>query len=163
MLTALVKPRLIARLANLKHHTSQAMTPPQKIYIVTAIHCPSTSGMNPNCYTITGAYTTASAAQKAMQAKAKEMWNAPLTHWHGSKEVGEAEWKENPFKVEFKGKEGDVGVCWVDERVLGVEDMPITQTLKKGRFGMKYDEDEEDEDEEWNNAAESALVSLLRF
>jgi len=121
--------------------------------------------MNPNCYSITGAYTTPSAAQVAMRTKAKELSHAPLTHWHGTSQDGEVEWKEGPFKIEFKGKHGDVGVCWVDERVLGVEDVPITQTLKPGRFGQKTEEDDEDDEDEWNNVreAESTLNSILRY
>ena len=105
-----------------------------------------------------------------MKAKAKELFQSPLTHRHGhnhgAKESPEPEWKEGPFKIEFKGETGDVGVCWVDERVLGVEDMPITQTLKPGRFGaVVRQDDDEDEDEEWNNTkeAENTLVSLLKF
>jgi hypothetical protein len=46
------------------------------VYIVNAIHCPSTGGVNPNCYSITGAYTTASTAQAAMLAKVKELYIA---------------------------------------------------------------------------------------
>ena len=73
-----------------------------------------------------------------MLAKAKELYGAPPTHWHGSPTKGKPEWKEAEFKVEFKGKMEILELCWVDERVLGVEEMPITQTLKVGRFGMGH-------------------------
>jgi len=136
----------------------------QTIYIVSAIHCPAPGGVNPNCYSITGAYSTASAAQKAMLSKAKELKNSPVTHWHGTPTKGKAEWKEGPFKVEFKGEMGDFGICWVDERVLGVEEMPITSTLKISRFGMGNRG--EGETEEWgmNDVdVEKTLCSLLKF
>jgi hypothetical protein len=136
-------------------------TPPQLVYIVTAIHCPSPEGVNPHCYTITGAYNSSSAAQKAMLAKAKELYSSPVTHWHGIKLEAkvEPEWKESEYKVEFKGKEGDFGVCWVDERVLGVEEVPITGNLRRGRFGMRGKEESEMDDLE----DEKTLGSLLRF
>ena len=137
---------------------------PQTIYIVTAIHCPAPDGINPHCYSITGAYGTAAAAQAAMLAKAKELYNAPVTHWHGSPKKGQPEWKEGPFKVEFTGADGDIGVCWIDERILGIEEMPITKVLKVSRFGMGHRA--EGDAEEWgmNDAeAEKTLCSLLKF
>jgi hypothetical protein len=136
---------------------------PQTIYIVSAIHCPAPDGINPHCYSITGAYANASAAQKAMLQKAKELQNAPPTHWHGNPTKGQAEWKEEPFKVEFKGEAGDFGICWVDERVLGVEEVPITR-LKIGRFGMGHKGDAESEEWGMNDAEiERTLCSLLKF
>ena len=136
------------------------MAPTQNVYIVSAIHCPALDGINPQCYSITGAYSTAAAAQAAMLAKAKELRNAPITHWHGHPKKGEPEWKEGPFKVEFKGSEGDFGVCWVDERVLGVEEMPICKTLKVG-LAMGHGEDTE----EWvsDKEVEKSLCSLLKY
>jgi len=137
---------------------------PQTIYIVSAIHCPASDGINANCYSITGAYANAAAAQKAMLSKAKELYGAPVTHWHGTPKKGNQEWKEADFKVEFKGPDGDFGVCWIDERALGVEEMPITQTLKVGRFGWGHRG--EGESEEWgmNDAeVERTLCSLLKF
>ena len=136
------------------------MAPTQNIYIVSAIHCPAPEGINPHCYTITGAYATASAAQAAMLAKAKELQNAPMTHWHGSPKKGQKEWKESAYKVEFKGEEGDFGVCWVDERVLGVDEMPISRVMKVG-LGMGHGEDKE----EWvsDTEVEKSLCSLLKY
>lgn len=131
----------------------------QAIYIVSAIHCPSLDGINPHCYSITGAYSTAAAAQTAMLAKAKELYGAPLTHWHGSPKNGKPEWREDPFKVEFKGASGDIGLCWIDERILGAEVVPITKNLQVGRFGMGNGEENECTDEE----IERTLCSLLRF
>jgi hypothetical protein len=141
------------------------MTPvPQTIYIVTAIHCPSTEGINPHCYTITGAYSSAQAAQAAMFAKAKELSQQPVTHWHGHPTKGKAEWKESPFKIEFTGEAGDFGVCWVDERVLGVEVVPITKILKPGRFGMGHlGETEEFERGMSDEECEETLNGVLRF
>ena len=134
------------------------------VYIVSAIHCSSLDGLNPNCYNITGAYATASAAQTAMLTKAKELYNAPLTHLHGNPEKGNPEWNEGPFKVEFKGENGNFGLCWVDERVLGVEEMPITHTLKVGRFGMGHKTRGETEENEMNDAeVERTLCSLLKL
>jgi hypothetical protein len=135
----------------------------QTIYIVTAIHCPSTEGINPHCYSITGAYSTALAAQAAMLAKARQLSTSPCTHWHGNPKKGQSEWNEAPFKVEFTGVDGDFGVCWVDERVLGVEEVSITQTLKPGRFGMGHTEGEE---EDWgmsDEECERTLSGVLRF
>lgn len=154
-----VKARVVSRGNLALHRPLTTMTQDQTIYIVTAIHCPSIDGMNPNCYTITGAYNTPSAAQAAMKAKAKELFNKPVTHSHGSIHKGEMEWKEGPFKIEFKGHEGDVGLCWVDERQLGVEDIPITpQTFKHGMAG-------ETDGEEWvaDSEVEKTLCSLLKF
>src|SRR5579871_6662149 len=85
---------------------STMVSAPQAVYIVSAIHCPSPDGINPHCYTITGAYSTAAAAQAAMLAKAKELYGTPLTHWHGSAKKEKPEWREGPFKVEFKGVDG---------------------------------------------------------
>lgn len=138
------------------------MAPTQNIYIVSAIHCPAPDGINPNCYTIAGAYSTAAAAQAAMLTKAKELKDAPMTHWHGTPKKCKAEWKESPYKVEFKGEDGDFGVCWIDERVLGVDEMPIAKTLKVGlRVGMGHGEDKE----EWvsDTAVEQSLCSLLKY
>ena len=135
---------------------------PQTIYIVSAIHCPAPDGINPNCYNITGAYANAAEAQKAMLTKAKELYGAPLTHWHGHPKKGKPEWKEAEFKVEFKGPDGDIGVCWIDERVLGVEEVPITRTLEVGRFGRGR----KGEEEEWGMndvEVERTLCSLLKF
>jgi hypothetical protein len=133
----------------------------QTIYIVSAIHCPSADGINSHCYSITGAYTSASAAHAAMLAKAKELCCAPITHWHGTpKKAGKEEWKEGPFKVEFTGKEGDFGVCWVDERVLGTEEMPITAALRPGRFGMARGEEVEPETDE---EVEMTMAGILRY
>jgi len=135
---------------------------PQTIYIVSAIHCPALDGINPNCYSITGAYANAAAAQKAMLAKAKELYGAPLTHWHGHPKKGQPEWKEAEFKVEFKGPDGDFGICWIDERDLGVEEIPITRTLDVGRFGWGR----KGEEEEWGMndvEVERTLCSLLKF
>src|SRR5271156_6480309 len=111
---------------------------PQTIYIVSAIHCPAPDGVNPNCYSITGAYANASAAHKAMLQKAKEMHTSPPSHWHGHPKKSEPEWKESEFRVEFKGEAGDFGICWVDERILGVEEMPIEKTLERSRYGMGH-------------------------
>jgi hypothetical protein len=96
-----------------------------------------------------------------MLQKAKELSNSEVTHWHGEKTetTGEPEWTESEFKVEFKGKTGDFGVCWVDERVLGVEEVPITTHLRRGRFGMGEKEVEEMDTLE----AEKTLCSLLKF
>ena len=96
-----------------------------------------------------------------MLQKAKELFNSEVTHWHGQKieSTEEPEWKETEFKVEFKGKEGDFGVCWVDERVLGQEEVPITTNLRKGRFGME----EKEVDEMDTLEAEKTLCSLLKF
>ena len=137
---------------------------PQAIYIVSAFHCPASDGINPNCYSITGAYDNAAAAQKAMFAKAKELYGAPLTHFHGNPTKGKPEWKEAEFKVEFKGVDGDFGVCWIDERILGVEEIPITKTLKYGRFGLGHGCP--GESEEWgmnDEEVERTLCSLLKF
>jgi hypothetical protein len=136
----------------------------QIVYIVSAIHCPAPDGINPNCYSITGAYASAAGAQAAMLAKAKELSEAPLTHWHGHPAKGIAEWKESPFKIEFKGENGDIGVLWVDERILGVEEVPITQTLKVGRLGMGHTRAGESNDWGMNDAeVEKTLSTLLRF
>lgn len=99
-----------------------------------------------------------------MLAKAKELYSSPVTHFHGSKRVtvGEPEWKESEYKVEFTGKEGDFGVCWVDERELGVEEVPITANLRRGRFGMREMEEGLSEMDE-NEEAEKTLCSLLKF
>ena len=140
------------------------MTPNQTIYIVTAIHCPSAEGVNPNCYSITGAYSTAPAAQAAMLSKAKELFSSPVKHWHGHPTEGKPEWKESPFKVEFRGDDGDFGVCWVDERVLGVDEMPIDRTLKLGRFGIGHKG--EGSDDYWgmsDDEVERTLSGVLRF
>ena len=96
-----------------------------------------------------------------MLQKAKELSNSEVTHWHGEKTetTGEPEWTESEFKVEFKGKTGEFGVCWVDERVLGVEEVPITSHLRRGRFGMGEKEVEEKDTLE----AEKTLCSLLKF
>jgi hypothetical protein len=137
---------------------------PQIIYIVSAIHCPALDGINPHCYSITGAYANAAAAQKAMLAKAKELYGAPLTHWHGNPTKGKPEWKEAEFKVEFKGPDGDFGMCWIDERILGVEEIPITQTLKVGGLGLGHKG--EGERDEWGMndvEVERTLCSLLKF
>jgi len=165
------KNHLLARTSlTLPHHPLSSMAPNQTVYIVTAIHCPSTDGINPNCYSITGAYSSAPAAQAAMLAKAKELYTSPVTHFHGQPKKdghpskGEAEWKEGPFKVEFKGNDGDFGVCWVDERVLGVEEMPITQALQLGRFGMGHKGEAEGED--WGMSekeVERTICGVLRF
>ena len=136
----------------------------QTIYIVSAIHCPTLDGINPNCYSITGAYANAAAAQKAMLTKAKELYNSPPTHWHGNPVKGTPEWKESEFKVEFKGPDGDFGVCWVDERVLGVEETPITQTLRTARFGMGNKGKGESEEWGMNDVeVEKTMCSLLKF
>ena len=140
------------------------MASTSQVYIVSAIHCPASDGMNPNCYSITGAYANAAAAQKAMLAKAKELYGAPPTHWHGNPIKGKPEWKEAEFKVEFKGPDGDFGVCWIDERVLGVEEVPITPTLRVGRFGWGHRG--EGEYDEWGMndvEVEKTLCSLLKF
>ena len=137
----------------------------QTVYIVSAIHCPAPDGINPGCYTITGAYATANGAKTAMLAKAKELYHQPITHMHGTPKKGTPEWKESEFKVEFRGKDGDIGVCWVDERVLGVEEIPIQKTLQPGRFGGMGHKDEA-EAAEWGMTdidAEKTLCSLLRF
>jgi hypothetical protein len=95
-----------------------------------------------------------------MIAKAKELYSRPVTHHHGTPKKGSPEWKESDFKVEFRGTDGDFGVCWIDERVLGVEEMPITQTLKVGhRFGKGGG----DEKERGDVDAERTLCSLLKF
>lgn len=99
-----------------------------------------------------------------MLEKAKELRDRPLTHWYGNPTKSKPEWKEAPFKVEFKGEVGDFGVCWVDERVLGVEEMPITVALKIERFGMGYRA--VGESEEWgmnDEEVEKTLSSLLKY
>ena len=142
--------------------TLSTMVPtPQTIYIVSAIHCPAPDGINPNCYSITGAYATPEAARNAMIAKAKEMQTKPPTHVHGHPKKGNPEWKESDFKVEFKGEDGDIGICWIDERILGVEEMPIHTTLKVSRLSLA-----DQSEEEWgmNDAeVEKTLCSLLKF
>jgi hypothetical protein len=152
------------KLSQLSLRRCTTMATNQTIYIVSTIHCPSPDGINPHCYSITGAYSTAAAAQAAMLAKAKELYGAPPTHFHGQPKKGNPEWKEAPFKIEFTGAEGDFGVCWVDERVLGVEEMPITQTLKRGMFGMESKGEGECHEGEMNDVdAEKTLCSLLKF
>jgi len=137
----------------------------QTVYIVSAIHCPAPDGINPHCYSITGAYSTAEGAQAAMLAKARELYAHPVTHVHGHPKKGAPEWKESEYKVEFRGNDGDIGVCWVDERVLGVEEMPITKTLQPGRFdGMGHRD--EAAAENWGMTeieVEKTLCSLLKF
>jgi hypothetical protein len=134
---------------------------PQTVYIVSAIHCPAPDGINPHCYSITGAYATPEAARKAMLTKAKELRSKPPTHFHGNPKKGKPEWKESDFKVEFKGAAGDIGVCWIDERILGVEEMPIRSTLRvSGAFpGHRSEEEWEMNDTE----VEKTLCSLLKF
>jgi hypothetical protein len=97
-----------------------------------------------------------------MLAKAKELCCAPITHWHGTPgpKREKEEWKEGPFKVEFTGKDGDFGVCWVDERVLGTEEVPITAALRPGRFGMVRGEEAEPETDE---EVEITLAGILRY
>jgi hypothetical protein len=100
-----------------------------------------------------------------MLVKAKELYSHPVTHTHGHPKKGTPEWKESEYKVEFRGKDGDFGVCWVDERVLGVEEMPITKTLQPGRFdGMAHRD--EAAAEGWGMTdveVEKTLCSLLKF
>jgi hypothetical protein len=130
----------------------------QTIYIVSAIHCPATDGINPNCYSIMGAYASPTAARKAMLQKANELHGSPVTHSHGHPKACQPEWKEADWKVEFKGPDGDFGVCWIDERVLGVEEMPIHTTLKVSRF-LRGEEDPGMNEVE----VEKTLCSLLKF
>ena len=137
---------------------------PQLVYIVSAIHCRSSESLSPNCYTITGAYANASAAQAAMLAKAKELYRTPVANFHERRKMQQPEWKEGPFKVEFKGPGGDFGACWVDERVLGVEEMPITATLRRGRgLGKGWGNHGEGEYDSADEEVEQTLPSLLKF
>jgi len=96
-----------------------------------------------------------------MLAKARELYTSPVTHWHGLKHETKQEpvWREGEFKVEFTGEEGDFGVCWVDERVLGVEEVPITAHLRRGGFGCVVQGESEMAEAE----DEKTLCSLLRF
>lgn len=155
---SILRPFLRTSISPSRRYSTMAQT----IYIVSAIHCPSPDGINPHCYSITGAYSSASAAHAAMLAKAKELCCSPITHSHGTPRIRKEkeEWKEGPFKVEFTGKAGDFGVCWVDERVLGNEVVPITSVLRHGRFGMAREEGvEADTDEE----IEMTLSGILRY
>jgi hypothetical protein len=138
--------------------STMSPTAVQTIYIVSAIHCPASDGINPNCYSITGAYASPQAARKAMLQKAKELKSSPVTHSHGHPKAGTPEWKEGEWKVEFRGEQGDFGTCWIDERVLGVEEMPIHSTLKVSR-SLRGDEDPGMNEVE----VEKTLCSLLKF
>src|ERR1700721_1427224 len=90
-----------------KFHTMSSQT----IYIITSIHSPHTRVLSPHCYCITGAYTDPAVAQTAMKQNAKDLPQSSIT-----------EWKEEPFKIEFKAQKGEFGICWIDERRIGTEE-----------------------------------------
>src|SRR5208282_5065317 len=86
--------RIASHLTSSIRRTFSIMAPNhQAVYIVSAIHCPAPDGINPHCYSITGAYATAERAHAAMLAKAKELYTQPVTHWHGIPKKGTPEWK----------------------------------------------------------------------